>query len=100
MRRYIDAAGNVLGGHAINWHPDNPYIWLSLPQGWRAAAFARAAERQGVQLRTAEDFVPRDGFAPHAVRLAVNAQVSLNSFEEAVGRLRELLDNPPEAILT
>ncbi|MFY0624369.1 MAG: PLP-dependent aminotransferase family protein [Pelagimonas sp.] len=100
MRRYIEAAVNVLGGHDINWHPDIPYIWLNLPQGWRAAAFARAAERQGVQLRTAEDFVPRDGFAPHAVRLAVNAQVSLNSFEEAVGRLRELLDNPPEAILT
>lgn len=98
MRKYIHAGVNALGGYDITWHPDVPYIWLSLPEGWRASAFAQAAEAQGAQLRTAEDYVPRNGFAPHAVRLAVNASVSLNSFENALERIRALLDNPPESL--
>ncbi|SMX28460.1 putative HTH-type transcriptional regulator YjiR [Pelagimonas phthalicica] len=95
MRRYVHAAVNALGGFDITWQDDVPYIWLRLPEGWRASAFAQAAEAQGVQVRTAEDFVPRTGFAPHAVRMAINAGVSLRSFESAMARLRALLDNPP-----
>ncbi len=98
MRRYIHAAVNALGGYDLTWHDDVPYLWLRLPDGWRASAFAQAAEAKGVQVRTAEDFVPRTGFAPHAVRMAVNAGVTLRSFEEAMGRLRALLDNPPAGI--
>ncbi len=99
LRNYIHAAVNVLGGYKISWHPEVPYIWLCLPEGWRASAFAQAAEAHGAQVRTAEDFVPRNGFAPHAVRLSINAEVSLASYESALARLRELLDHPPEAIM-
>jgi hypothetical protein len=49
-------------------------------------------------VRAADEFALRDGFAPHAVRIGVNAQVTLASFESAMGRLRQLLDNPPEQI--
>ncbi|MCX8227867.1 MAG: PLP-dependent aminotransferase family protein, partial [Sulfitobacter sp.] len=69
-----------------------------LPVGWRAGAFCQAAEAQGVQIRSAEEFVSRDARAPHAVRLAVNAGVSLESYEAAIMRLRHLLDNPPEQL--
>ncbi len=98
MRQYIHAAVNALGGYDIAWHDDVPYLWLQLPDGWRASAFVQAAEAKGVQVRTAEDFVPRTGFAPHAVRMAVNAGVTLRSYEEAMGRLRALLDNPQAGI--
>jgi DNA-binding transcriptional MocR family regulator len=96
---YVRAAVNALGGHDIGWHEEAPFVWLRLPSGWRAAAFSRAAEAQGVQLRPAEEFSPRNGFAPHAVRIGMNAQVALGDFEAALGRLRRLLDNPPEQIL-
>ncbi|MBV0912261.1 aminotransferase-like domain-containing protein [Anianabacter salinae] len=95
---YIREAVNILGGHDLQWHDDTPFLWLTLPDGWRAASFARAAEAQGVQLRAAEDFALRSGSPPHAVRMAINAQVSLDSFAGAMRRVRGLLDNPPETI--
>ncbi|SIS91221.1 transcriptional regulator, GntR family [Roseivivax lentus] len=96
--RYIRAAVNGLGAFDITWREDMPFLWLRLPAGWRAAAFVQAAEVQGVQLRAADEFALRDGFAPHAVRLSINAQVPLAEFEAAIGRLRALLDDPPERI--
>ncbi|MCR8547248.1 PLP-dependent aminotransferase family protein [Salipiger sp. P9] len=96
---YVRATLNLLGGHDLSWHEEAPFVWLRLPPGWRAAAFCLAAEAQGVQVRPGEDFAPRNGFAPHAIRIGMNAQVALADFEAALARLRRLLDNPPEQIL-
>lgn len=95
---YIHSAVNVLGGYDVVWRPNVPFLWLRLPLGWRAGAFCQAAEGRGVRIRSAEEFVCRDARAPHAVRLAINAGVSLESFAAATRRLRDLLDNPPEQI--
>lgn len=95
---YIEAALNVLGGYDVKWRKDVPFLWLTLPPGWRSSAFCQAAAEQGVQVRSAEDFASRDAASTHAVRMAVNAGVSLASFEAAMQRLRRLLDNPPEGI--
>ncbi|WP_415254494.1 PLP-dependent aminotransferase family protein [Sulfitobacter sp.] len=95
---YVQSAVNILGGYDVSWRPNVPYLWLRLPKGWRAGAFCQAAEAQGVQIRSAEEFVSRDARAPHAVRMAVNAGVSLESYEAAILRLRQLLDNPPEQL--
>ena len=40
----------------------------------------------------------RNARTPHAVRMAINAGVTLASFEAAMGRLRHLLDNPNDEI--
>ncbi|MCX7559903.1 PLP-dependent aminotransferase family protein [Sulfitobacter sp. F26204] len=98
VERYVKVAVNTLGGYDLLWRRDVPFFWLQLPQGWRATAFCQAAEKQGVQIRAAEEFACRDAHSPHAVRMAVNGGVSLNSFEAAMLRLRKLLDNPPEEI--
>ncbi|WP_271947069.1 PLP-dependent aminotransferase family protein [Ruegeria faecimaris] len=98
MGEYVRVAVNALGGFDLNWASDVPFVWLNLPSGWRAAAFSRAAEREGIQLRSADEFALRDGRAPNAVRIAMNGHVSLDQFEDAMQRLRRLLDNPPEQI--
>lgn len=98
MGRYQRIAVNALGGFELHWQRDVPFLWLNLPSGWRAAAFCRAAEGQGVQIRSADEFALRDGRAPHAVRIAINGLVSEPEFEAAMMRLRQLLDNPPEII--
>ena len=98
MGEYVRVTVNALGGFDLNWAPDVPFVWLNLPSGWRAAAFSRAAEREGIQLRSADEFALRDGRAPNAVRIAMNGHVSLQRFEDAMLRLRALLDNPPEQI--
>jgi DNA-binding transcriptional MocR family regulator len=98
MGDYVRVTVNTLGGFDLFWDAEVPFVWLRLPQGWRAAAFCRAAEAQGVQIRSADEFALRDGRAPHAVRIAMNGHVALSSFESAMQRLRDLLDNPLEQI--
>lgn len=98
MAVYIRSAVNILGGYDLTWQEDVPFLWLRLPPGWRTTAFCRAAETAGIQIRSAEEFALRDARAPHAVRIAINAHVSLGSFERAVVKLRHLLDNPSETI--
>ncbi len=93
---YVETAAEILAGHDLTWRTDVPFLWLGLPVGWRASAFCRAAEAAGVKLRAAEEYAARDANAPHAVRFAINAGVSLKSFGAAIGRLRALLDNPTE----
>lgn len=95
---YVQRAVNILGGYDLAWRADVPFLWLRLPQGWRAGAFVQAAEARGVRIRPAEEYASRDARVPHAVRFAINAGVSVASFEGAITRLRELLDNPPEQI--
>jgi DNA-binding transcriptional MocR family regulator len=95
---YVRVAVNALGAYDLVWDAQVPFLWLNLPAGWRSAAFTRAAEARGVQIRSADEFALRDGRAPHAVRIGVNGQVPLEVFEGAMLKLRDLLDNPPEQI--
>ncbi len=95
---FVRVAVNVLGGHDLDWDASVPFLWLHLPSGWRAAAYCRAAEQTGVQIRSADEFCLRDGRAPQAVRIAINTHVPLDQFEQAMQNLRRLLDNPPEQI--
>lgn len=98
VSRYVQSGVNILGRYDLKWREEAAFLWLMLPKGWRAGAFCRAAEAQGIQLRSAEDFAPRNVNTPHAVRFAINAGVPLTRFEDALLRLRDLLDNPPERI--
>lgn len=98
MRPYIRTAVNILGQYDLGWREDVPFFWLPLPAGWRASAFCQAAEAQDIKIKPAEDFVGREAHAPHAVRISVNAQMPLERFEEAVLKLRDLLQHPPEQI--
>ena len=96
--RYVKHAINQLGRFDVAWHKDVPFVWLTLPAGWRAPAFVRAAEAEGVMIRAADEFAMRDTITPHAVRIAVNAQMPIARFDEAMAILRRLLDNPPHQI--
>lgn len=98
LQLYLQSAVNILGRHDLGWQDGAPFLWVPLPPGWRAGAFCIAAERAGVKVRPAEDYACRNSRSPHAIRLAVNAGIPLARFEEAVERLRDLLDNPPERI--
>ena len=96
--QYVQTCVNHLGAYDVTWHENVPFIWLRLPEGWRASAFCQAAEVVKVQIRPAEEFAGRDARAQHAVRIAINAQIDRDHFEAAIMRLRELLNNPPERI--
>ena len=94
MNDRLRVAVNALGGHDILWREDTPFVWLTLPMGWRGAAFAQAAEQAGVLVKAADEFILRDGPSVHAVRIAINAQLGAKRYEDALATLRGLLDRP------
>ncbi|MFN3970729.1 MAG: PLP-dependent aminotransferase family protein [Gemmobacter sp.] len=91
----LDAVVEELGAHDLAWQPGLPFVWLRLPQGWRASTFTRMAEAEGVLLRSADEFALIGGRAPHAVRLALNGQVSLAEVRRGCAVLARLLAAPP-----
>ena len=89
---------NRLGSYDMSWQPGVPFVWLRLPMGWRASSFTRMAEDEGVLLRSADEYALVGGRAPHAVRLAIPAQVPIAHFEAALDRLARLLAHPPSTL--
>ncbi len=86
---------NHLGSYDLGWQKGLPFIWLRLPQGWRASTFARTAEAQGVIVRSADEYALVHGRAPHAVRMAINGIIPVAQLEQAADKLAVLLANPP-----
>ena len=86
---------NRLGAYDLWWSPGLPFVWLRMPQGWRASTFAKAAEDQGVLMRSADQYAMGHGRAPNAVRLAVAGNCSRAELERGVEILARLLAAPP-----
>jgi DNA-binding transcriptional MocR family regulator len=90
---------NRLGAFDLGWQPGVPFVWLRLPMGWRASTFIRTAEARGVLVRSADEYAMVHGRPPNAIRIAIAAGVSRESFEAAVKTLAELLAKPPSDLL-
>ncbi|WP_240783903.1 aminotransferase-like domain-containing protein [Tabrizicola caldifontis] len=86
---------NLLGGYDLCWQPGVPFVWLRMPQGWRASTFVRMAEARGVLLRSADEYALVHARAPNAIRIAIAANLPRHDFVAAVTTLAELLARPP-----
>ncbi|WP_461307529.1 aminotransferase-like domain-containing protein, partial [Albidovulum sp.] len=93
--RRLEMTLNALGGFALGWQQGLAFVWLRMPQGWRASTFMREAEAAGVLLRSADEFALVESHSPNAVRIALNGAVAEAEFAAALGRLAHLLRNPP-----
>lgn len=92
--RRVRLAVNTLGAWDLRWREDAPFVYLNMPQGWRASRFAIACEKRGIMIKPADEFAPSDGFAPNAVRLAVNTCVTEAQLVTAMEDMNDLLANP------
>ncbi len=90
----LQAAVNALGRHDIGWQPGLPFLWMSLPSGWRNSTFLRMAEAEGILLRSADEYALVTARAPHGIRLALNGRLSRAATEDACNRLSLLLESP------
>lgn len=90
---------NHLGAFDLGWQPGVPFVWLRLPQGWRASTFLRTAETRGVLVRSADEYALVHGRAPNAVRIAIAAALSREAFVTAMRTLADLLARPPSDLL-
>ena len=93
--RRLEMTLNKLGHYDVSWQRGLSFVWLRLPQGWRASTFARRAEAEGVLLRSADEFTLIDGHAPNAVRIALAGGIPEEKFSAALDKLAMLLENPP-----
>lgn len=66
----------ALAGLDYRADPHGLHLWLSLPDHWRADAFAAQAERKGVLLRSAYTFLTPGARAPSAVRISLGHEAS------------------------
>ena len=85
---------NILGRWDIKWRVDAPFVWLTMPQGWRASSFVATCEAQGILIKAADEFALPDGRAPNAVRLAIGTCVSETRFCTALDQINNLLAQP------
>jgi DNA-binding transcriptional MocR family regulator len=90
---------NHLGAFDLGWQPGVPFVWLRLPQGWRASTFLRTAENRGVLVRSADEYALVHGRAPNAIRIAIAANLTRAAFETAMRTLADLLAKPPSDLL-
>gem|GEM_PF-1604870 len=91
----VELSVNLLGKWDISWRRDVPFIWLRLPQGWRASSFTSACERHDILVRPADEFALNNMPVPRAVRVSVNCNVPLARYEAALRQIDNLLSHPP-----
>ena len=90
---------NRLGAFDLSWSTGLPFVWLHMPQGWRASTFAHEAEEAGVLMRSADQYTMVHGRAPNAVRLAVPGSIARADLERGLDVLVRLLARPPTEML-
>ncbi|MGB7320667.1 MAG: PLP-dependent aminotransferase family protein [Albidovulum sp.] len=93
--RRLEITLNVLGTFDLQWQKGLGFVWLAMPQGWRASTFAREAEAAGVILRSADEFALIESHTPNAVRIALSGVVPEADFIRALETIARLLRNPP-----
>jgi len=94
----VRLAVNLRGGWDLRWREDAPFVYLKMPQGWRASRFTMACERRGVLVKPADEFALPEDQAPNAVRLALNTCASEALFLNAMADIHDLLSNPSSLV--
>lgn len=88
-------AAERLAGTGARGRPYGFNVWLPLPEPWRASAFVRRCETEGVLLRSAEPFTVGSLPAPQAVRISLSAAASRAEVERGLAVVRRVLEEAP-----
>ncbi len=84
-------AAELLAGRRFRRHPHAYYLWLELPDHWKAGEFAVETRRRGVAVTPAGAFVTPGAESPNAVRICLGAAESNRELEQGLGILADLL---------
>jgi DNA-binding transcriptional MocR family regulator len=90
------AAAAILSGHEFRAHPAAFFLWLALPPQWRSDEFVAAAQREGVNVVGAENFIVGRSRPADAVRISVNGVASLETMRRGLQTLVRLLESQPK----
>jgi DNA-binding transcriptional MocR family regulator len=88
----------ALQGHEFASHRHCPFVWLKLPEPWRASLFVAAARDAGMLVDGDDEFRFSQQYESlHRVRIAFSTLPNRDVLRDALGRLRGLLDAGPSA---
>ena len=92
----MEIARSILGADRCPLTPSDN-LWLTLPPGWRADAFAAEASRSGVLVTPAAAFaiVPR---VPKAVRVSISSPRDRDQVRTGLEILARLLADSPDRL--
>ncbi|WP_459854363.1 aminotransferase-like domain-containing protein [Humidesulfovibrio idahonensis] len=93
--RRNEVARRVLAGYDFAALPQGYFIWLKLPEPWRAADFERAAALRGVVVIAGDSFAVGQTPAPAAVRVSLSAARNRDELERGLAVLADLLRDAP-----
>jgi DNA-binding transcriptional MocR family regulator len=87
-----DMTAKALGPHRLTARPAALYVWLELPDAWRAHGFVEAARARGVAIAAGEDFmVGRTDRASRHVRLAIGQPQTRDELAHGLAVIASLL---------
>lgn len=75
----------------LDAHPEAYYVWLRLPEPWRADTFVAEARASGVLVTPAEAFAVQRDPVVHAVRLCTGAARTRDALAKGLDVVAELL---------
>ncbi len=78
-------------GFEVHAQPYSAHCWVQLPEHWRAEAFVRQAELNGVRIKSAETFAVGRVEVPQAVRVCLSTAKNRDQLSQGLARLRHTL---------
>lgn len=97
IRTRAQSMHKILRDFDYQYSPDGLFIWLMLPEPWRASDFIMAANERNVMVLGAERFVIGRGAAPHAIRISITSTQNRELFIEGLKILSDLMNSPAKA---
>ena len=95
LKQRIKLALEYLQPFAPRTQPISSHFWLPLPEQWRLSDFVDAAAKQGVIVKSAEQFTPPAGNITPAVRLAISSPINQTQMLYGLKTLKQLLESDP-----
>jgi len=87
-------AARVLGPARISAHPLAFFVWLEIPEPWRADMFVSAAALRGVAITPGNAFAVQPGHAPNSVRIAISGP-AIEDLERGLNVIQALITSAP-----
>jgi DNA-binding transcriptional MocR family regulator len=84
----------IFGDHPFDSAPGHLYVWLHLPDPWRANDFVAEAARRGVRITSSEAFAVGRNEPPHAVRIGFGMPPTREKLAAGLWTLAEILAAP------
>jgi len=87
-------AMNIFKGYDYFHSLHGQFLWLHLPEPWRATDFAHGAKDRDVVIIAADRFVISRAPAPHAVRISLTSARTRDLLEKGLNIIVDLMKNP------